>query len=135
MIQKAESLSEEDEYFLKWARESKKNNLAIANDVLGKIATLSATIVGGGVIFLNKSVISEHLIVPVLILFLVALASSFRGVLPYQAEVDLNSPTEIENHKLEALRYKLKYIRISAFCFFLGLSTAVAGVGFKALCS
>lgn len=135
MIQKAEALSENDNFLLEWGRESKKSNLSTANNILSKIATLSATIVGGGVILLNKEVISEYLIVPVLVIFLVSLAASFKGVLPYQAEVDLDSPTEIDNHKTLALNHKLKYIKISSTCFFLGLFLAVVGVGYKALCS
>jgi hypothetical protein len=51
MAQKAKPLSDEDEFLLKWGRESKKYNLVIANDVLGKISALSAAIVGGCNIF------------------------------------------------------------------------------------
>jgi hypothetical protein len=83
----------------------------------------------GGVIFLNKSVISEYLIVPILVLFLLSLALSFKGLLPYQADVDLDSPTEIDSHKSQALTHKLKYIQGSAISFFLGLFVAVIGVG------
>lgn len=134
MIQKAKPLSDEDEFLIEWARESKKYNMTIANDVLGKIATLSATIIGGGVIFLNKSVIPEYLVVPVLIFFLISLSLSFKGMLPYGAEIDLYSPTEIKVHKSKALNYKLKHIKVSASCFFIGLFLAVVGVGCKSLC-
>ncbi len=135
MVQTAKSLSDEEKSLLDWGKDSRKNNLAIANEVLGKIATLSATIAGGGVILLNETVIVKFLIAPILVLFLISLATSFRGVLPYKADVDLDSPTEIETHKAQALEYKLKKIQISSICFFLGLSLAVVGVSYNALCS
>jgi len=134
-MQKGKPISADDEFLLQWAKESKKANIALANDVLGKLLTISTTVVGGGVIFLNKSIISTYLIGPILILFLSTLILALLGVLPYQAAVDLSSPTEIENHKSKALKNKLKYIKISSFCFIFGLLLAIGGVVYKQLCT
>jgi hypothetical protein len=56
MIQKGEPLSKDDEYLIQWVSETKKQNIALANDVLGKLLTVSVAIIGGGVIFLNEKI-------------------------------------------------------------------------------
>ena len=56
MIQKGEPLSKDDEQLIQWVSETKKQNIALANDVLGKLLTVSVAIIGGGVIFLNEKI-------------------------------------------------------------------------------
>ena len=131
IIQEGKSLSGDDRILLQWAEESKKENIAQANDVLAKVLTASTTIVGGGVIFLNENIIHGYLIAVILITFLLAVALALYGIMPYQATVNIKSPTEIKDYKEQALKHKLKYIKMSSLCFIIGLLLASIGVAYK----
>jgi len=103
-VQKGQPLTESDLFLVEWAKESKKANLSLANDVLGKFLGTTTAFVGGGVVFLNKTIIPQFLIAPILLLLLLSVALAFIGVLPYQASVNVNSPTEIDKHKSQTNR-------------------------------
>jgi hypothetical protein len=123
-----EDLTEDDLFWRRWAIDSRKANLQLANDVLRQMVTLSATILGAGVVFLTKDVIPERFIVPVLLAFLFSLGFSFWGILPYFGMPDITSPDEIKKHKLAALKHKLDCMRAGALFFVGALLGAVLGV-------
>ncbi len=49
--------SEEEEFYVAWGRETLKSNLVFANEVLRQLVTLSATLLGGSIAFLDASLI------------------------------------------------------------------------------
>lgn len=134
MAQKGKPLTEDDTYALDLAKEDKKNNINIANSILDKIVTISSTTVGGGVVFLNSSILPGTLITPILVLFLLCLIISFKGIVPYASNIDTNSPTDIEAFNKKALNHKLLHLKISASLYLSGLMLAILGIGYKYLC-
>ena len=65
--------SSDDDFYLDWGKESLKNNIKLANDILKQLITLSTALLGVSIIY-EKIVEDENLRVVVLILFFLSLS-------------------------------------------------------------
>ncbi|HWY12615.1 MAG TPA: hypothetical protein VN026_14880 [Bacteroidia bacterium] len=117
--------SEDDNFYVTWGRETIKNNITLANDILKQLVAISSALLGVTIIY-EKVVSNEILKVCVLLSFLLALVISFLGVLPYEAKVQLNVPSDIKEHKRKALVHKLRLLWISAISLMVGFSFVIA---------
>jgi hypothetical protein len=122
----------EDEFYLEWGKESLKNNINLANEILKQLITLSTALLGVSIIF-DKIVSDEILRIVVLSLFFISLVLSLLGILPYEKNVALNSPTEIKKFKRKALTQKRIYIWISGAGLTFGFAIILAELIFKLL--
>jgi len=120
-----ETLTEEDEFYIAWARETVKRNLDFANEILRRLVTLASSLLGGGLVFYDKLYLSPTLRLLVLLFFLGSLIASFVGMMPYEAAPDQRVPAEIKTHKKAALAYKRRLLWISGFMLTVGFGSAI----------
>ena len=114
-----EPVSDFDNFYLDWCRETIKNNISLSNDILKQLITLNTALLGVNIIF--ESIVFNHLLkFLILIFFFLSLIIALLGVLPYQNRIVPFSPDDIKNHKDEALRHKLKYLWTSATFLIIG---------------
>jgi len=127
--------SDKELYYARWARETLKRNIDLANDVLKQLVTLNMALLGGSVLFLAEDMMPQPLRFLAIFSFLAALIISFLGVLPYESHLDIQNVTAVRYHKQQALRHKRKYLWGSAFCSALGFGFVIAGLLSKQLCT
>ena len=70
---KPQPLTDEDEFYLTWGRESLKHNLVFVNEVLRQLVGLMSLLLGGSAAFLDKKIMSPYLKLPALLAFFIAL--------------------------------------------------------------
>ncbi len=114
-----QELSNEDRFYLNWAMDTVKLNISLANDILKQLITLSTALLGISLIF-ESIVSSEGLKIIVLFSFFFCLIVSLLGLLPYEREVDISSPSDIKEHKINALKHKRMYLWIASGFLLLG---------------
>lgn len=111
--------SPEQEFYYQWGLETLKNNFTVLNDVLRQLVTLSASLLGGSIAFLNPRLIGTGYKNAVVITFFVALVFDFFGMMPYEGKFDPQVPDSVKRHKDRAVRRKRIWAWITA-----GLLTA-----------
>lgn len=116
-----------DVFHLEWARETLKRNLPFANEVLRSLMTLSATMLGGSIAFLDR-VSSPWARIVAIICFLLALIASLLGVRPFEGTTELQIPSRIKEHKEKALKKKQDCLRWAGSLLYLGFLVALLGV-------
>jgi hypothetical protein len=114
-------------FYVEWGAETLKRNLTLANEVLRSLLTLSATMLGGSIAFLDK-VATRPFPGIAAVLFLLALIASLLGVLPYEGEVDLRIPKQIEQHKRAAFEKKVLLLKTAGGLLALGFIAALVGM-------
>jgi hypothetical protein len=107
-------LTAEEEFFRAWARESPKRNLALVNDLLGRLVTLATTLAGGSAAFLDERMIPPGLRPISVLCFLASLAFALVGVYPRGKDVP-DFVEHIEQHLQAALSQKLWWLRRAAY--------------------
>jgi hypothetical protein len=123
----------EGEFYIAWAQETQKRNMIYANEVLRSLMTLSATLLGGSIAFLQKELIEPRCRWFAIGFFMGALVLSMYGSLPYEGSVHPSMPKAIEKHKFNAYQFKATLILGAAILLFLGLLSAVLGLAFHGL--
>ncbi len=118
-------VSDEDSFFFNWAKESIKENVKLANDILKQLITLCTTLLGISIIF-EKIVLHEQFRLLVICSFFIGLIISFIGVLPFEKKVDILSPSEIRDYQERALRHKLRYLWASSISLVVGFAIIIA---------
>lgn len=129
--QKGARITEEEEFYLQWGLETLRANVDLVNDILKQLLTLSAALIGSGVFFLTKDIVPNNFIAPILILFVISLILSLLGLLPYVADIDINSPSGIKQYKNQVFKSKLIFVRFSAALLIIGLIASGLGVIIK----
>jgi type III secretory pathway component EscV len=127
--------SDEESFYTRWARETLKRNINLANEILKQLVTLNTALLGGSVLFLAENMMPGPLRFLAILSFFAALIVSFFGVLPYEAHLDIKNVTAIRNHKQRALHHKRKYLWGSALCSALGFGFVIAGLLSDQLCT
>ncbi|OAB78402.1 hypothetical protein [Cochleicola gelatinilyticus] len=118
-------VSEEDKFHLEWARESIKENIKLANDILRQLITLCTASLGISLIFEN--ILSNEIFKIITILFFfLALVIALLGILPYEKTIDTSSPSEVKTFHNNALKHKLKYVWTSGVALVIGFAIIIA---------
>lgn len=120
--------NEDDIFYISWGRESLKNNLVFANEVLRQLVTLNSALLGGSIAFLDETIIAVSFKVWVIVAFFLSLIMSFVGMMPYEGSVDLRIPKQIKQHKEDALKSKRCYLWIAGILLGIGFGIALAGI-------
>jgi len=123
--------SDEELLYIQWVRETLKNNINLANDVLKQLLTLNTALLGGSVLFLAQNMMPGFIRFFAILSFFAALIVSFLGVLPYEAHLDIKNVMAIRNHKKRTLDHKRKFLWGSALCSALGFGIVIAGLLIK----
>lgn len=111
-------------FYLQWGLETLKNNIKLSNDILKQLLTLSSAMLGVSIIF-ETIIVTEWIKILVLLSFLLSLIVAFIGILPYERKVNLDSPNDIQKHKISALKHKRCYLWISASFLTIGFAAIV----------
>lgn len=117
MSQEGQNLTSDDEFYLKWGRDSLKNNIGNLHDVLSKLFVVSNSLVGGSLILVNGSSEKNTLFLGFLVFLMISSILSFIGLYPFANKVDLSSPSEINNHKEKVLNRKKLFLVLSSVAF------------------
>jgi hypothetical protein len=120
--------TEEERFYLAWARDTLQHNLTYANEVLRQLVSLASTMLGGSIVFLDTAAPDPSWRTAVSALFFASLCTALVGILPYEEYVALNAPAEIRRHKAAALRWKRIYLWSSAGLLLAGFALALLGL-------
>ena len=124
--------STDDTFYTQWGRETLKNNIKLSNDILKQLITLSSALLGVSIIF-DDIVKTDWVKILVLLSFFTSLVVAFFGFLPFENKVNLNSPTDIKEHKKKALKCKRWYLWSSAGALTVGFAAIIAEIIIKIL--
>jgi hypothetical protein len=127
-VLEATTPSEEEKFYIEWGRETIKNNLIFANEVLRELVTLNSALLGGSIAFLDDTMLDPTLKPIVVALFLLSLIVSFLGIMPYESFVDLRVPDQIQQHKRRALRWKRRFLWTAGGLIALSFTVAITGL-------
>jgi hypothetical protein len=120
--------TEEEEFYVQWGFETIKNNLKFLNEVLRQLVTLSATLLGGSIAFLDTSMIDARYKNAAVAFFFLSLLSSFLGILPYRGEINPLNPNSVKRHKEAAYKSKRFYLLLTELLLALGFLITVIGM-------
>jgi len=120
--------SKETKFFLAWGRESLKANLTLANDALKQLVTLSATLLGGSVVFLDASLMGVSFRALAIAGFFCSLIFSFFGMMPCEEAVLLQAPGDIKEHKKRALSKKRLWLWLSGGSMAAAFGITITGL-------
>ena len=118
----------EEQFYIDWARESRKRNIDLANQALRQLVTLYASLLGGSIVFLKKEFLRSPYWETVMILFFLGLVLAFIGSMPYEGRVDVRQPQEIKRHKQSALAWKRFFLWSAGLSGASGFAVAMIGV-------
>ena len=121
------SVTEDDEFYLEWARETQKKNVSIANDALQKLVTLDSALLGGSLTLYDKTILPEWIHPMVVLAFFISLILSVIGTWPSDKSVDQRSPTEIKEAKNGILRTKMNLLLGAGLCLCMGFVFCIFG--------
>lgn len=119
--------SEEEKFYVAWGYRTLTDTLPFLNEVLRQLVTLSSTLLGGSIAFLDDKMINLTLKKFVLIVFFATLIISFFGILPYNETFDVRKPSETKRYVDNVIKLKLLYVRIA--CILLGTGFVLALIG------
>jgi hypothetical protein len=121
--------SEDELFYIAWARESLKNNINLCNDILKQTISIGSALLGMTLIF--DKVISESWKIPVIFVSIVSLIVAFAGVFPFRSEVHIDNPEEIKIHKEKTLKRKRIYLIVSAGFLLMGFLVIAGSLIYK----
>lgn len=124
-ILQGEPVSDVDLFYINWGRESIKENISLANELLKQLITLCIALLGVSLIY-DKILTYEFLRFAVICFFFLGLIISFLGVLPFEKKIDVLSPSKIREYHQIALKHKLKYIWIASAAIVMGFAIIIA---------
>ena len=125
----SERAGEIEVFYKDWAKETVKRNLVFANELLRLFVTLNTTLLAGTIVLLNDPQVGRGFRVGAALCFLISLAVSILGVLPYGGvNINLLEPEAIRQHKKSALKHKQHWLQGAALFMLLGLLVAIVGM-------
>jgi hypothetical protein len=128
----SEPLSWEERYYLCWARRTERQGIGVVDRALNRLATLTIALIGGGVVFVNDKIMSDPCKLVALVFFLISLAFTLYGLIPYDGRSVPYNPLAIKKHKSDALAWKACLVKIAGALLMGGLAVACVGVAARA---
>jgi hypothetical protein len=120
--------TEEEVFYVEWGFETIKNNLKFLNEVLRQLVTLSATLLGGSIAFLDATLIGAKVKNAAVAVFFLALIVSFLGILPHRGEIDPQNANSVKRHKDTVYKWKSFYLLLTEIFLALGFLITVIGM-------
>lgn len=114
---KAEEPTSEDLFYIRWGRETHKDNIGVLNNVLRQFITLDTALLAALVAFFDKIEICKWIKVLSCALLMFSLVVAVFGIIPLSSGLDLRRPDLIKAHKQRVLirKKRLMWISISSF--------------------
>ena len=114
---KAEKPTSEDLFYIRWGRETRRDNIAVLNNVLRQFITLDTALLAALIAFFDKIEICKWIKVLSCVLLMFSLAMALLGIIPRSSHIDLRQPDLIKAHKDKVLTWKkcLMWISVSSF--------------------
>lgn len=125
--------SAEELFYIEWARETKKRNIAVATDALQKLVTLNCALLGGSLVLYGKTILPSWIQPIVVVVFFLSLLSSVYGIIPQMREADSHDPADIREKKELTLKNKIWTLRIASFFLIVGFAVSILTIPFGAL--
>jgi len=110
--------TEEDLFYKIWGWETLKDNIKMQNDMFKIFITLETVIITtylGLFSAIHIPTIMKNIIFTLLSFSLIC---SIIGIFPFAKEVNLNMPTEIKSYKLEKMKRKGIFLKLSLLLLF-----------------
>lgn len=124
-VLQGEPVSDVDQFYIKWGKESIKENISLANGILKQLITLCTALLGVSIIF-DEILTHEFLRFSVVCFFFLGLIISFFGVLPFKRKIDILSPSTIREYHQKALKHKLIHLWIASAAIVIGFAVIIA---------
>lgn len=96
-----------DLFYIEWARETVKQNIAIATDALQRLVTLNCALLGGSLVLYSTGILPAWIQRVVVIPFFLSLICSVYGMIPKPQKADPNDPASIRDTKERTLKGKM----------------------------
>ena len=114
---KAEKPTSEDLFYIRWGRETRRDNIAVLNNVLRQFITLDTALLAALIAFFDKIEICKWIKVLSCVLLMFSLVMALFGIIPRSSHVDPRRPYLIKAHKDKVLTWKkwLMWISVSSF--------------------
>ncbi len=114
---KAEEPTSEDLFYIKWGRETHKDNIGVLNNVLRQFITLDTALLAVLIAFFDKIQICKWIKVLSCALLMFSLVMAVFGIIPLSSDLDLRRPDLIKAHKKRVLirKKRLMWISVSSF--------------------
>lgn len=122
-----------DVFYVEWAQETIKKNVQTLNDMLGRLVVLTTSLVGGGLVLLNKDMIGAFPKAVALTFFLAALLAALAGLSPIRVSVDFLCADEVRQYKQATINRKWFAMMGSFTLLLAGFAVAILGVYAKQL--
>jgi hypothetical protein len=123
-------VSPDDLFYIEWARETKKKNIAVATDALQRLVTLNCALLGGNLALYGTTILPKWIQTVVIVTFFLSFLSSVYGMIPKITDADANDPTDIRASKERTLREKIWVLRLASFFLIVGFTLCVFIIAF-----
>ena len=113
----AEEPTSEELFYIKWGRETHKDNIGVLNNVLRQFITLDTALLAGLIAFFDKIEICKWIKVLSCALLMFSLLVAVFGIIPISRDLDLRRPDLIKARKKRVLirKKRLMWISVSSF--------------------
>ena len=125
----------DDLFYIEWARETKKKNIAVATDALQRLVTLNCALLGGSLALYSSGILPKWIQPVVILLFFLSLLCSVYGMIPQLRDVDSNDPAAIRDRKDKTLNEKVWVLRAASFFLIVGFLVCIFTTAFGSLFS
>lgn len=115
-------------FWVDLAQDQLRKQLPFLNDVLHKLVTLNASILGGGLLLFKDDIAPAWSRVTTMTVFLVAFVACLWGMIPVSHKIYSECPQEIEDSENRARRWKWGCIRFTFFLMACAFAVAILGI-------
>lgn len=119
-----ESVSKDEKLEKGLEHETLQKMIAVTDDLLKTLITLSSALLGVGFIF-DDFAKSPLVRVIIILLFFIGLVVSFLGVLPFNVKYDVEDVGEMKQQEVKTFRRKRTHVWASAIIMAAGFSLAI----------
>lgn len=123
----------DDLFYIEWARETKKKNIATATDALQRLVTLNCALLGGSLALYSSGILPKWIQPVVVLLFFLSLLCSVYGMIPQLKDADSNDPAYIRDTKDKTLAEKIWVLRAASFFLIVAFGVCILTIGFGSL--
>lgn len=124
--------TEEDLFYWDWAKDTLKNSISLVNKVLVIILTLNSALLAVSVFFNNDTLPQKEKLI-VILSFIFSLLIALIGLIMYEGKVQLDTPSTIKKHKVDAFKYKKVFLFSSLIFLFLGFVFIISNLIYQLL--
>jgi hypothetical protein len=119
---------EMDEFYVRWAFESIRDNIKTANDSLQRVGGFAMALLGGGLLGLAAKYVQPNWALASCALFILTALAALTGSIPEVRSIRPLVPNDTKRHKERLLTWKVRFLGFAIAMLLLGLITVTIGV-------